>query len=90
GALNKSTPDGRPTASSVAEIHRKYTKIMEALENAEKGLVVLEDDDYGFLERKFRQGVDLLPVQRDMSEILTKVSDQLTKIKNVQYEGVKI
>ena len=88
-ALNKTTPDGRPTAASSAEIHRKYSNIMAVLEKADRGLVFLKDDDYGFLESKFKQGVDLMPVNRDVSDILIKTSAQLDKAKNVQGEEKK-
>ena len=79
-ALNKPDPrTGQPTVFSGMDAQRKYFKVIGALEAHKDGIVELEDDDFSFLDRKFHQA-ELL-VQRDISEVLVAIEDEINKAK---------
>lgn len=79
-AINK--PDARTrqaTMGSNLAVHRKYYKVMDALDGAKLGIVEIEDDDFDFMDRKFHQAE--LPLQKDISEILVVIDNAINKAK---------
>jgi hypothetical protein len=80
-AINKPDPKtGRPTTPVTMEVHRKYNRVMDALEAHKEGIAQLEDDDYKFLNSKYHQAE--LGVQREISKVLDRISDAITKAKD--------
>lgn len=79
-AINK--PDiktMRPTVGVTMEIQRKYFKVMDGLDAHKNGIVELEDDDFGFLDRKFHQAE--MPLQRNLVSVLVQIEDAINTAK---------
>ena len=79
-AINK--PDPRTRQATVVvklEVQRRYFKLMDTLEKAKDGHATLEDEDFDFMDRKYHQAE--MPVQREISEILVAVDDEINKAK---------
>ena len=80
-AVNKPDPQtGRPKAAANMEEQRKYSKVIDALNTHKKGIVELEDDIFDYMYRKFHQAE--LPLQRDVSKILSQISKNMDKAKS--------
>ncbi len=84
-ATNNPKPDPRTgmltaTKNATMDQQRKYSKIMDILEAHTEGIVMMEDDDFDYLYRKFHQAE--MPLQRDISKILTLISKALDQAKS--------
>ena len=83
-ALNKPETNGRATKMVPLDMHRKYDKVMTALEKHKDGISELEDEDFNFLDKKFKEAE--IPVQRGVSEVLIQIEDALDKAKVAKVE----
>jgi len=68
---------GRYAKSSNLDVQRKYNKVMNCVEENEKGIVIIEDDDFKFLNRKYHQAES--PISRDINKIIVAISDAIKK-----------
>ena len=89
GANKLDPATGRATKTSDWDVQRKYNKVMNIVEASEdnKGIVVMEDDDFKFLNRKFHQGE--APLIRNINKILIPISLAIKKADLDEVEEVK-
>lgn len=83
-AINKPKVDVRtgrlvPTVEVSMPVHRKYGKVMDALESHKEGIAEMEEDDFDFLDRKFHQAE--ISVQRDMNKVLIEIDNKIIQAK---------
>ena len=79
-ALNK--PDaktGRATVNVNMNMQRKYFKVLDALDHADKGVVSMDDDVFDWMDKQFQRGE--MPVQSGVTEVLVAIDDAINKAK---------
>ncbi len=82
-AINDIDPQtGRPRKAVKLEVHRRYNRVMNALEAHKEGIAQLEDDDYDFLNRKYHQAE--MSVHREVSKVLDMISLAINQTNKVE------
>jgi len=76
-----------PTVEVAMAVHRRYAKVMDALEAHKEGIVDMEEEDFSFLESHFNKAE--ISVQRDINKILIRLDDVINKAKTkIETKGV--
>ena len=75
--MNPKTGQSVASKPSSMETIRKYYNTMNKIDNAEDGIVKLEDDDFKWLNKNFHLAE--IPIQKNIASVLVNISNVIIK-----------